>query len=91
MNQQPQLRNPSYEVGYIYCSRLLAKLFNVWSNLVQTREKRLFFTNLLVDSDDSENVGESDLWPFSKEGNSLLLSSGVSGLSTWSFPRAKPV
>lgn len=66
------------------------KAFYVWSNLVQTREKRLVFTNLLVDSDDSENAGETDLWPSSKEGDSLL-PSGVSGLSIWAFPRTTAV
>lgn len=67
------------------------KVFYVWSNLVQTREKRLVFTNLLVDSDDSENAGETDLWPSSKEGDSLLLPSGVSVLSIWAFPRTTAV
>lgn len=54
---------------------------------LSTNENRLFCANLLDDPDESENARETEPWPSSEERGSLLLPSGVPGLSTWASPR----
>lgn len=66
--------------------RLLAKFSHVWSDAAQRREKRLLSTNLLVDPDDRESAGETDLGR-SEDPRSLPLPPGASASSAGAAPR----